>query len=257
MDLNFGGIAADMAQGMADAMYGPKPIVPGAPAAPFVPPPHAPFGLPPFVKPKFTPPKLFPPDFTLAPPPFTAGEQLPIVPPMPDSDGREHWQYKYSEYKNFKDAYKAKTGKQKEIEWLATESKWKNRVGKDWKAVKVIGRGGQGVVGHWTYDGPDRHLRTLKDVAVKQAVKSGPFYKFGDGLETEAAILSLFQPVKTQHVVKMYRHMYEEMGEGTDKFDHGRVHRIFLEFCPGGDLYNWLNSYMNTYFPRYCKESGN
>lgn len=33
--------------------------------------------------------------------------------------------------------------------WLLTEKHWKNRVGKYWKAKKVLGIGGQGIVGHW------------------------------------------------------------------------------------------------------------
>lgn len=47
------------------------------------------------------------------------------------------------------------------IAWLETEPRWKNGVGKDWAAKKVLGRGGQGIVGHWyrphlTHSSPKR-----------------------------------------------------------------------------------------------------
>lgn len=33
--------------------------------------------------------------------------------------------------------------------WLETERRWLNRVGPNWEAKGVLGRGGQGIVGLW------------------------------------------------------------------------------------------------------------
>jgi hypothetical protein len=35
------------------------------------------------------------------------------------------------------------------VKWQGTEKLWTNRVGKNWVAKRVLGRGGQGIVGHW------------------------------------------------------------------------------------------------------------
>lgn len=180
-------------------------------------------------------------------PPGPLAQNPPAFPPLPQTDPVNAWQWDYASINAFKQAQGGKNKKQAGIDWQASKSKWKDRVGKSWKPVRVLGRGGQGIVGHWKFDGPDRHLRKLNDVAVKQAVKSGPFYKWGDGFETDARLLTLFQPIKTQHIVKMYRHLYKDVGQQTDDFDYGVVHRIFLEYCPGGDLYAWLGSFMNRY----------
>lgn len=189
--------------------------------------------------------------------PGAGPQNLPTLPPIPPTDPVNAWQWDFASINAFRQAQAGRNKKQAGIAWQASESKWKDRVGKDWKPVRVLGRGGQGVVGHWTFKGPDRHLRKLNDVAVKQAVKAGPTFQWGDGLETEARLLALFQPIKTQHVVKMYRHKYEDIGQQTDEFDYGVVHRIFLEYCPGGDLRGWLGGYMNKYVIRSYHDSSN
>jgi hypothetical protein len=71
----------------------------------------------------------------------------------------------------------------------------------------------------------------------------GPAYIWGDGLESEAVWLARFARVKTPHIVRMYKHLFEEQGQRTMDLDWGLVQRIYLEFCPGGDLRGWLNRY--------------
>jgi hypothetical protein len=126
--------------------------------------------------------------------------------------------------------------------WMKSERRWKNRVGKGWVAKKVLGQGGVGVVGHWEYQGPDRAMKPLKDIAVKQAPARRKSRKTnewtGAGLEKEAQFLMLFAG-RTQHIVRMYRHMYKDTGSGPGSVLADlatEVHRIFLEYCPGGDL---------------------
>ena len=40
-------------------------------------------------------------------------------------------------------------------------------IGKGWAGKKVLGKGSQGIVGPWTYEGVDRRQKTVTDVAVK------------------------------------------------------------------------------------------
>ncbi|KAK0118662.1 hypothetical protein ONS96_011749 [Cadophora gregata f. sp. sojae] len=127
--------------------------------------------------------------------------------------------------------------------WMATEWKWKNRVGKGWVPKRLFGRGTYGVVGHWSYQGPDRDAKSLKDVAVKQSIRMA--YPSGwYGLEWEAANLLELGQAKSQHIVRMYRHLYEEVGQRTNEHDKGLVHRIFLEYCPGGDTWQWITEHL-------------
>ncbi|KAE8446826.1 hypothetical protein EG329_011603 [Mollisiaceae sp. DMI_Dod_QoI] len=183
-------------------------------------------------------------------PPAVPAPLLPAqLPPLPITQPENAWQWAFADINLFRQAQRARNKKDSGKAWMSTESKWKDRVGKSWKPVKVFGRGSQSVVGHWTYDGSDRAQRTMNDVAVKQAVKKGPTYTWGDGLEKEARLLMLFQQANTPHVVRMYRHLYEDAGQQTDDFDHGVIHRIFLEYCSGGDLNDWLGDFMNRTTP--------
>lgn len=124
--------------------------------------------------------------------------------------------------------------------WLDTEPDWKDRIGVGWQAKRMLGRGGQGMVGHWSYEGPDRDQKSVKDIAVKQAVRDGPNYTWGDGLETEASFLKDFAGSNSPHILRMYSHLFSDIGQGTDDYDEGDVQRLFLEFCQGGDLGRWL-----------------
>ena len=126
--------------------------------------------------------------------------------------------------------------------WLGSESRWKDRVGKGWVANKVLGQGGYGIVGHWEYKGPDRDSKPLKDVVVKQATTWRLGGRKSEGLDEEADFLQTFLTSRTQHIVRIYRRIYKDIGAGTVKPDPTHeVHRIFLEFCPGGDLANFFN----------------
>ena len=128
--------------------------------------------------------------------------------------------------------------------WMATEWKWKNRVGRGWVPKRLLGRGTYGVVGHWSYQGPDRDTKSVKDVAVKQSIRMA-YPSGGFGLEWEAANLLELGKAKSQHIVRMYRHLYEEVGQRTNEYDMGLVHRIFLEYCPGGDTWHWIREHLN------------
>lgn len=60
----------------------------------------------------------------------------------------------------------------------------------------------------------------------------------------EEGWLKLFQGIGTPHIVRMYRHLYNDMGQDTDEtLDTGTVSRIFLEYCPNGDLWKYYDTY--------------
>lgn len=44
----------------------------------------------------------------------------------------------------------------------------------------------------------------------------------------------------------MYRHLYRERGNGSMGLDKGLVHRLFMEYCPGGDLEHWMQKKFDT-----------
>ena len=62
------------------------------------------------------------------------------------------------------------------------------------------------------------------------------------GLEEESDFLQAFLAAKTQHIVRIYRRMYRDVGSGSVKPDPiAWVHRMYLEFCPGGDLADYFD----------------
>jgi serine/threonine protein kinase len=123
--------------------------------------------------------------------------------------------------------------------WLNSEVRWKNRVGRGWIGKRVLGKGSYGIVGHWAYDEDDRSKRRgLLDVVVKQsAVMRGG--KITTGLFDEEMMLKSLNAANSQHIVRLYRHLYQEQGNFTVEFDKGPVHRVFLEYCSGGDFDKW------------------
>jgi hypothetical protein len=90
-----------------------------------------------------------------------------------------------------------------------------------------------------TYNGPDKDKKALQDIVVKQSLAGNRFQPIM-GLSHEAMALEAFKSSGSPHIVKMYRHLYRERGHNSMKLDVGIVHRIFLEYCPGGDLAHWL-----------------
>jgi len=96
-------------------------------------------------------------------------------------------------------------------------------LGRFWKGVKVIGRGGQGVISLWEYIGPGTHLWGRR-IVIKQSL---------------------------QYPLDKERDMMMEMGQGDSGVSHvvqllypivvdrnmtPQLFKIVLEFCEGGDL---------------------
>ena len=118
------------------------------------------------------------------------------------------------------------------------DSQFASRVGNGWIAKKVLGQGGFGIVGHWIYIGQNANEDALRDIVVKQgSSKNG-------GLRSEADHYMAFNTSKSLHIPRMYRRIYVEQGRETvnGNYDTGEVHRMFLEYCAGGDLSSWLKT---------------
>ncbi|CZT47468.1 uncharacterized protein RSE6_08031 [Rhynchosporium secalis] len=200
--------------------------------------------------PKFPPlSRSIPPLSPVFPPnggPIAAGAAVAgPVPLVTSSRLGDSWVWDFNNLAAYNKAIKKIDRKVVASTWMNSESRWKNRVGKGWVGKSLLGRGSYGVVGHWSYEGPDREKKGLRDVAVKQSLRN-PFPLGGWGLEGEAMALMELGKAKSQHVVKMYRHLYEEMGQRTNSYDVGLVHRIFLEYCPHGDMGEWIKAHLQN-----------
>ncbi|KAF7900727.1 uncharacterized protein EAF01_008029 [Botrytis porri] len=128
--------------------------------------------------------------------------------------------------------------------WLASEPLWskESRMGPvpSWTGVKIMGEGGNGTAGKWrlTYRQPPEGTPgrlPFERIVVKQ--QGGGW---GD-MREEAQMYELLRHTKSQHLVKMFRRIYEDRGLNTVYADRtGPVTRIYLEDCEKGDLSNWI-----------------
>lgn len=80
-----------------------------------------------------------PPEEGLPPAVFAPVLPLPPVPELKDSDPANNWQWNYSTIQAFRKVQAAKPRKEAQAQWLQTERNWKDRVGKSWKPVRVLG----------------------------------------------------------------------------------------------------------------------
>lgn len=124
--------------------------------------------------------------------------------------------------------------------WLATEPLWsaKSRMGPEppWTGVKVMGEGGNGTAGKWVLTNPQPPEGTPGRLPFESIVVKQQGGNWGD-LKDEAEIYELLRHTKSQHLVKMFRKMYDDQGLNTVYADrHGPVRRIYLEDCEEGDL---------------------
>ncbi|RDW66852.1 hypothetical protein BP5796_09601 [Coleophoma crateriformis] len=108
-----------------------------------------------------------------------------------------------------------------------------NYLSPDWKPLRVLGRGGQGIVGLW------EHKVDKRRIAVKQAT----YTSTRPGLQWEANILAMLRHTNSGHIPHMIGEMEAGVGAGDagQTFDTGPVHRMKLEYCPGGTLWDWLS----------------
>ncbi|KAM0134407.1 hypothetical protein ACHAO1_005619 [Botrytis cinerea] len=126
--------------------------------------------------------------------------------------------------------------------WLASEPLWtpESRMGMspEWTGIQIIGEGGNGTAGRWrlTYPNPPEGTpgrMPFESIVVKQ--QAGGWA--GGDMRNEVEIYELLRHTNSQHLVKMFRRIYEDQGLNTIYADRsGAVTRIYLEDCAGGDL---------------------
>lgn len=120
--------------------------------------------------------------------------------------------------------------------FLDSEPTWSQRLGDGWKGTRFLGKGNFGIVGLWEYRGDPARAPPVTQVVVKQSTDE-PMDEFheiwgGKSAMDEGRILKLLGKLNSNHIIRQYGG--NRVG---DRFlDMGLVVRIFLEFCPGGDL---------------------
>ncbi len=97
-------------------------------------------------------------------------------------------------------------------------------LGPDWKGVKVLGSGGNGVASLWEYQGPNTSPRHRR-VVIKQSRRSGL-------REERDIMLRLGDSRSNPHVVHLI-----SLGR---EYNRGGTYRIMMEFCEGGDMLSLL-----------------
>lgn len=115
----------------------------------------------------------------------------------------------------------------KALEDVSQEEKFLNAshpiLGAFWKGVKVLGRGGQGIVGLWEYIGPGTHIWGRR-IVIKQSLQTpldeerGMMMEMGHGDNGVTHAVQLLYPIVVDRKVTP------------------QMFRIILEFCEGGDL---------------------
>ncbi|CAG8951817.1 hypothetical protein HYFRA_00005621 [Hymenoscyphus fraxineus] len=119
--------------------------------------------------------------------------------------------------------------------WLQSDATWKESLGPEWYGRKigvVLGRGGYGVVGLWQYNGPGNPAVT--QVAVKSTIIEY-FDRKNPKWLREGTILKMAQAAKSPHIIRLFGNQSRDRAAGDIYSD---VIRLFMEFCPGGDLHN-------------------
>ncbi|KAJ8071850.1 hypothetical protein OCU04_002161 [Sclerotinia nivalis] len=141
--------------------------------------------------------------------------------------------------------------------WLASEPLWSKesrmRPDPEWEGVKILGEGGNGTAGKWQlrYGRPPEG--TPGRMPFKMCVVKQQGDNWGD-MMNEAKIYEVLRHIPSQHLVKMYRRLYDDVGLGTVRADvKGPVQRIYLEYCAQGDLYDVIGNHFKEkrYFEEY------
>jgi len=143
--------------------------------------------------------------------------------------------------------------RERQIAWLERSKQWPGLPKTAWRALKVLGS--NGLCGLWKYIGSQKTARQPEHIVIKQS-KSATLYE-------ESKLMKKIQdaPDPTDHVVKLYRSCHSQGGSGTspifDKhpFQNGvynvnrEVHRIYIEYCEGGDLWSKIKLPLGTPYP--------
>jgi hypothetical protein len=127
---------------------------------------------------------------------------------------------------------------------------WPERLGDDfgegiWRAARVLGRGGNGQVTLW-------QLESEHDVRKNVAVKAPLFAGLTHGLVAEARMMKILNSAQpSDHVVSILGPLnrlegLEDLSE-TEIYRGPGLARIFIEYCPNGNLGRMSRKAMKKY----------
>ncbi|CAG8955647.1 hypothetical protein HYFRA_00009601 [Hymenoscyphus fraxineus] len=123
--------------------------------------------------------------------------------------------------------------------FLESGPTWQNRIPDGWVGTKFLGKGGFGVTGLWEYKGDPAKAPAITKVVIKMTELLSEDFQ-GTGVDTrpkkdrlfEGRILERLSQRRNGHVVRSFGG--NRLG---DRFgDMREVVKIFMEFCPGGDV---------------------
>jgi len=127
--------------------------------------------------------------------------------------------------------------------FLNSSPQWKSSLGPGWIGTKLLGKGGFGVAGLFEYHGPASSAPAITQIVVKMSEAQLPLFPdpqvFPKSKIDEGITLRRLAACKSQHIVRIYggNRLGDRFGE------MGEVVRIFLEYCPGGDVGRFLSGY--------------
>lgn len=125
---------------------------------------------------------------------------------------------------------------QDEPAFLASEPTWRHRIGQGWQGTKFLGKGSFGVTGLWEYKGDGPNPPALKQVVVKQTQPKAYDLENARSTLDEGNIGFLLSGIRAKHLVRQYGG--NRLGDRFAEME--QVVRIFLEYCPGGDLHQFV-----------------
>jgi serine/threonine protein kinase len=117
---------------------------------------------------------------------------------------------------------------------LLNDSDWKHRIGKGWKGKKILGSGAYGTAALWEYEGSEGAAPAIKQIVVKQT-KVDKSDNRADW-EIEGRLMETLASVRSRHILRMYGPARKDSSYGRD------MRRLFLEYCPGGDMEKLLEA---------------
>jgi hypothetical protein len=107
----------------------------------------------------------------------------------------------------------------------------------NWKAIKILGAGGFGMVALWEYQGPENVPdQKYRQVVVKEVMGGDPKQR---NMSKEHKILKQLHKTGSAHVsheLQTKARRINADAENIDKEWNGRIKRLILEYCPLGDM---------------------
>ena len=133
-------------------------------------------------------------------------------------------------YRIYKKADEVLDGKKlysrrRQEQWLRQSKTWDGLDSSVWKAKRVLGVGGNGIVGQWEYQGAD--LNMPKNIVIKQGSDHV-------GMSWESRFLKLLAATGSDHFVKLYKGKLIP----TRRWNHPQLHEAMSALNISLDMLN-------------------